>query len=151
MANEQRLEQLKQKYQSVLNAIGQHQARLQNVHIENDKLLIRAEAPSQEAKNRIWDQIKTVDASYSDLTADITVNTSLAPQQSQQQQAPRTMGAGVGSAGHRTYTVKPGDSLSKIAREHYGNAGDYMKIFEANRDKLSDPNKIQPGQELVIP
>jgi nucleoid-associated protein YgaU len=61
------------------------------------------------------------------------------------------MGAGVGSSGHRTYTVKAGDSLSKIAKEYYGNAGDYMKIFEANRDKLSDPNKIQPGQELVIP
>jgi nucleoid-associated protein YgaU len=148
MANEQRLEQLKQKYQSVLNAIQQHHARLQNVHIENDKLLIRAEAPSQDAKNRIWDQIKMVDATYSDLTADITVNESVAPQQ---QQAPRTMGAGVGSTGHRTYTVKSGDTLSKIAKEHYGNSGDYMKIFEANRDKLSDPNKIQPGQELVIP
>ena len=147
MANEQKLEQLKQKYQSVLNAIQQHQARLQNVHIENDKLLIRAEAPSQDAKNRIWDQIKMVDSSYSDLTADITVNESLAPQQ----QAPRTMGAGVGSSGHRTYTVKAGDTLSKIAKEQYGNAGDYMKIFEANRDKLTDPNKIQPGQELVIP
>jgi nucleoid-associated protein YgaU len=147
MANEQRLEQLKQKYQSVLNAIGQQHARLQNVHVENDKLLIRAEAPSAEAKNQIWNQIKMVDQTYSDLTADITVNESLAAQQ----QAPRTMGAGVGSSGHRTYTVKSGDSLSKIAKEHYGNAGDYMKIFEANRDKLSDPNKIQPGQELVIP
>jgi nucleoid-associated protein YgaU len=147
MANEQQLEQLKQKYQSALNAIQQQNARLQNVHIENGKLLIRAEAPSAEAKNRIWDQIKSVDSSYSDLTADITVNESLAPAQG----APRTMGAGVGSSGHRTYTVKAGDSLSKIAKEHYGNAGDYMKIFEANRDKLSDPNKIQPGQELVIP
>jgi nucleoid-associated protein YgaU len=151
MANEQRLEQLKQKYQSVLGAIQQQRARLQNVHIENDKLLIRAEAPSQDAKNRIWDQIKMVDSTYSDLTADITVNTSLAPAQAPAQEAPRTMGAGVGSSGHRTYTVKPGDSLSKIAKEHYGNAGDYMKIFEANRDKLSDPNKIQPGQELLIP
>jgi nucleoid-associated protein YgaU len=146
MANEQRLEQLKQKYQSVLTVVQQQGARLQNVHIENEKLLIRAEAPSQDAKNRIWDQIKSVDSSYSDLTADITINESLA-----QQQAPRAMGAGVGSSGHRTYTVKAGDSLSKIAKEHYGNAGDYMKIFEANRDKLSDPNKIQPGQELVIP
>jgi nucleoid-associated protein YgaU len=145
MANEQQLEQLKQKYQSVLNAIGQHQARLQNVHIENGKLLIRAEAPSADAKNRIWDEIKRVDSSYSDLTADITVNESIA------QQAPRTMGAGVGSAGHRTYTVKSGDTLSKIAKEHYGNAGDYMRIFEANRGTLKDPNKIQPGQELVIP
>src|SRR3954454_11589485 len=147
MANEQKLEQLKQKYQSALNAIQQHHARLQNVHIENDKLLIRAEAPSEDAKNRIWDQIKMVDSSYSDLTADITVNESLAPQQ----EAPRTMGAGAGSSGHRTYTVKSGDSLSKIAKEYYGNAGDFMKIFEANRDKLQDPNKIQPGQELAIP
>jgi len=149
MANEQRLEQLKQKYQSVLNAIQQHQIRLQNLHVQDDKLFIRGEAPSSDAKNRVWDQIKLVDPSYSDLTADITVNESAAS--SQQQQAPRTMGAGVGSTGHRTYTVKSGDSLSKISKEFYGNAGDYMKIFEANRDKLSDPNKIQPGQELVIP
>ena len=106
----------------------------------------------QEAKNRVWDQIKLVDPGYSDLTADISVNQSAAPQQqSQQQQAPKTMGAGVGSTGHRTYTVKSGDSLSKISREFYGNANEYMKIFEANRDKLSDPDKIQPGQELVIP
>lgn len=147
MANAQSLDQLKQKYQPVLNAIGQYQARLQNVHIENGKLLIRAEAPSEEAKNRIWDQIKMVDSGYSDLTADITINSSLA----QPQQEARTMGAGVGSTGHRTYTVKSGDSLSRIAREFYGSAGDYMRIFEANRDKLSDPDKIQPGQELVIP
>ena len=147
MANEQQLQQLKQKYQSVLNAIQQQGASLKNVHIENGKLLIRAEAPSQDAKNRIWDEIKSVDSTYSDLTADITINESLAAQQ----QAPRTMGAGVGSSGHRTYTVKSGDTLSKIAKQHYGDTGDYMKIFEANRDKLSDPNKIQPGQELVIP
>jgi nucleoid-associated protein YgaU len=148
MANEQRLEQLKQKYQSVLNSIQQHQVRLQNLHVQDDKLFIRGEAPSEEAKNRIWDQIKLVDPSYSDLTADITVNASAA---ASQQEAPRTMGAGVGGGGSRTYTVKAGDSLSKISKEFYGNAGDYMKIFEANRDKLNDPNKIQPGQELVIP
>jgi|tagenome__1003787_1003787.scaffolds.fasta_scaffold20130140_2 nucleoid-associated protein YgaU len=147
MANEQRLEQLKQKYQSVLNTIQQQQVRLAHLHVENDKLFLQGEAPSQDAKNRVWDQIKLVDSSYSDLTADISVNESLAPQQ----QAPRTMGAGAGSSGHRTYTVKSGDSLSKIAKEYYGNAGDFMKIFEANRDKLQDPNKIQPGQELAIP
>jgi LysM repeat protein len=149
MANDQRFEQLKQKYQSVINAMGQHQVHLQNLNMEGDKLFMRAEAPSQEAKNRVWDQIKLVDSSYSDLTADISVNQSAAPAQQQPQQA---MGAGVGSSGNmRRYTVKSGDSLSKISKEFYGNAGDYMKIFEANRDKLSDPNKIQPGQELVIP
>lgn len=50
----------------------------------------------------------------------------------------------------RMYTVKSGDTLSKIAKEMYGN-GDYMKIFEANRPLLSDPNKIYPGQVLRIP
>ncbi len=146
MANDQRLEQLKQKYQSVLSTIQQQQIQLSHVHVQDNKLFLQGVAPSEAAKNRVWDQIKLVDPSYSDLTADITVNESAASQP-----AARTMGAGVGATGHRTYTVKSGDSLSKIAKEYYGNAGQYMKIFEANRDKLSDPNKIQPGQELVIP
>lgn len=49
------------------------------------------------------------------------------------------------------YTVKSGDSLSKIAKEVYGNSSDYMKIFEANKPMLSDPDKIYPGQVLRIP
>ncbi len=51
----------------------------------------------------------------------------------------------------QTYTVQSGDTLSKIAKEHYGNSNEYMKIFEANRDNLSDPDVIKVGQELVIP
>jgi nucleoid-associated protein YgaU len=47
--------------------------------------------------------------------------------------------------------VAAGDSLSKIAKQFYGNANDYMKIFEANKDKLTDPNTIKVGQQLVIP
>ena len=49
------------------------------------------------------------------------------------------------------YTVKPGDSLSKIAKEHYGDAMKYPVIFEANKPMLSDPDKIYPGQNLRIP
>ncbi|MEM7048580.1 MAG: peptidoglycan-binding protein LysM [Acidobacteriota bacterium] len=49
------------------------------------------------------------------------------------------------------YTVKSGDSLSKIARDHYGNAGKYPVIFEANKPMLTDPDKIYPGQVLRIP
>ena len=49
------------------------------------------------------------------------------------------------------YTVQPGDTLSKIAKEQYGDARKYMKIFEANRPLLKDPNKIYPGQMLRIP
>ena len=68
---EQRLEQLKQKYQPVLNFIQQQgQVRLQNVNMQGDKLFIRGEASSEDAKNKVWDQIKLVDPSYSDLTAD---------------------------------------------------------------------------------
>ena len=47
--------------------------------------------------------------------------------------------------------MKAGDTLSKIAKEYFGNANDYMKIFNANRDLLSDPDKIHPGQTLKIP
>ena len=47
--------------------------------------------------------------------------------------------------------MQAGDSLSKISRQFYGDANQYDRIFEANRDKLSDPNKIRPGQVLNIP
>ena len=49
------------------------------------------------------------------------------------------------------YVVKKGDSLSKIAEEFYGDKMLYPKIFEANRDQLTDPNRIKPGQQLRIP
>ena len=49
------------------------------------------------------------------------------------------------------YTVKRGDTLSKIAKEAYGDANAYMKIFEANKPMLSNPDKIYPGQKLRIP
>lgn len=49
------------------------------------------------------------------------------------------------------YTVVAGDSLSKIAKQHYGEASKYMQIFEANQPMLKDPNKIYPGQVLRIP
>lgn len=51
----------------------------------------------------------------------------------------------------RTYTVQSGDSLWAIAEKMYGSGGKYMKIFEANTDLLDNPDKIFPGQELVIP
>jgi len=50
-----------------------------------------------------------------------------------------------------TYTVVSGDSLSKIARHFYGNANAWNRIFDANRDQLSDPDRIKPGQVLKIP
>jgi nucleoid-associated protein YgaU len=138
-----RFEQLKTKYQSVLNFIQSQGVQLQNLNMQGDKLLIRASAPSADLKNRVWDQIKLVDPSFSDLTADIQAPAAAAA-------AAAAVGAAPKSAA-RTYTVQPGDSLSKISKQFYGDPNKYMNIFDANKDKLSDPDKIKAGTELVIP
>jgi nucleoid-associated protein YgaU len=138
-----RFEQLKLKYQSVLNFIQSQGVQLQNLNMEGDKLLIRASAPSADLKNRVWDQIKLVDPNFTDLIADI--------------QAPAAAAAAAAAAGAsstpaaRTYTVQPGDNLSKISKQFYGDANKYMKIFEANKDKLTDPDKVKAGMDLLIP
>jgi LysM repeat protein len=139
-----RFNQLKQKYQTVLNVIEQQQVQLHNLHVEGDKLLIKGTAPSEQAKNEVWDQIKLVDASESDLIADIGVTPNW-------QQAAAVGAQASGQPTGQTYTVKSGDTLSKISKQYYGSANEYMRIFYANRDQLSDPNKIKVGQELVIP
>jgi nucleoid-associated protein YgaU len=59
--------------------------------------------------------------------------------------------SGSSSTAEKTYVVVAGDSLSKIAKREYGNANDWNRIFEANKDILKDPNKIYPGQKLRIP
>jgi len=137
-ATQNRFDDLKRKYQPVLRVIDQQQVRLQNLHIENNKLFIRGVAPSQDAKNKVWDQIKLIDPTFSDLTADITAEQGT-PQAAKPQVA------------NQSYTVKAGDTLSKISKQFYGDANEYMRIFYANRDKLNDPDKIQVGQKLVIP
>ena len=96
------------------------------------KLYFTGLTKSQDEVNKIWDAIKTVPDWRNDIVADIKAK-------------------GPAPAAARTYTVKPGDTLSKIAKEHLGDANAYMKIFEANRDQLQDPNVIKPGQVLRIP
>ena len=137
-----RFEQLKLKYQSILNFIQSQGVQLQNLNMEGDKLLIRASAPSADMKNRVWDQIKVVDPSFSDLIADI---------QAPAAAAAAAAGSATSTPVARTYTVQPGDNLSKISKQFYGDSNKYMKIFEANKDKLTDPDKVRAGIELVIP
>lgn len=148
--NNQEFERLKQKYQPALTLMQQLQVQVQNINMEGTKLLIRGVSPSAEVKNRVWDQIKLIDATSSDLVCDISVS----KQQQAEQQGPATMTAGASVSGgqnQRNYTVKLGDTLSSISREFYGDANQYTKIFNANRNILRDLNTINPGQELVIP
>jgi nucleoid-associated protein YgaU len=131
------LEQLKQKYASALEAVQKNNVRLDHLHVQDEKLFMQGAAPNEVCKNRVWEAIKGVDPAYADVTCDLSIDSSLP--------APTEASAG------EKYTVQPGDSLSKIAKQFYSDASAYMRIFEANSDQLDDPNKIQVGQELTIP
>jgi nucleoid-associated protein YgaU len=108
---------------------------------QDGKLHFKGTVNSQEEANKIWDAIKTVPDWQKEVLADIKVNPAAA------QKATGTTGQSAG----KTYTVKAGDTLSKIAKEQLGDASAYQEIFDANRDQLSDPDKIKPGQVLKIP
>jgi|SRR5262245_10723807 len=106
------------------------------------KLHFDGTVATQGEKNRIWDAIKTIPSWKDEVMADIRVTGGPSP-------APSAPAAA--AAAPKTYTVKAGDTLSKIAKEALGNANAYMKIFDINKDQLTDPNKIQPGQVLRLP
>ena len=118
-------QELKNKDQSVADFMSRNGFQIQHFHVENGKAVLTATAPTEYLKDRAWDEIKKVDSNFTDLQHDISV----------------------GQGG--MYVVKSGDSLSKIARSYYGNANDYKKIADANN--ISDPDKIQAGQQLKIP
>ena len=123
-------------------AIQQAKGKFDGSAQEKDgKLHFVGSVKSEADKNEIWSAIKTIPTWKDDVVADIRVTGG---------GGGSAQGGGVGVAA-RTYTVKAGDTLSKIAKEHFGNANEYMKIFEANRDQLNDPDKIKPGQVLKIP
>jgi LysM repeat protein len=139
---QQRFNELKQKYQTVLTTADNEKIQFLNLHVQDNKLFIKGIAPSDEAKNKFWDQIKLVNPNADDITADLSVDSS------------RAIGAAAGggqSQAGQTYEVKSGDNLSKISKQIYGDPNEYMRIFYANRDKLRDPDQIQIGQKLIIP
>jgi LysM domain len=118
---------LKSKYNPILQKGEEVGMTLQNMHLDGEKILIRGVVPSDFAKNQIWDAVKRIDPSLSDAIIDINVQHGL------------------------TYNVTAGDTLSKIAKRFYGDANQYKQIFDANRDQLSDPDKIKVGQQLRLP
>ena len=107
------------------------------------KLHFAGTVKSDDEKNQIWNALKTVPDWQKDVVADIKV---VAPAAA----SPAAPPAAAASSS-KAYTVQAGDTLSRIAKAQLGNPGDYMKIFEANRDQLSDPDTIKPGQVLRIP
>ena len=119
-------------------AIQQSKGKFDGSAQERDgKLYFTGKVKTEDEKNEIWTAIKTIPDWRDEIVADIQVTGGPA--------------AAPAAAAARTYTVKAGDTLSAIAKEHLGSANSYMKIFEANRDQLTDPDKIKPGQVLKIP
>jgi nucleoid-associated protein YgaU len=127
------LDDFKSKYQTVIQRIEAEGVQLANLHVQDGKLFMKGTAPSLEAANKVWDEVKRINPKVDDITADFPV-------------VPSTK-----TSAAQTYTVKAGDTLSKISKQFYGSTADYMRIFNANKDQLKDPDQIKVGQELRIP
>ncbi|NJB84754.1 nucleoid-associated protein YgaU [Lewinella marina] len=122
---------LQEKYRGVLNLGEEMKARNAFVKEDGGKLRYNAVVDNQHEKDQLWDEIKRSGGENPrDIEADIKVTN---------------------TAYYAKHTVQKGDSLSKMAKEYYGDPMDYKRIFQANTDVLENPNMIYPGQELVIP
>ena len=121
---------LKEKYAAALKLGEELKVKSGDVKEEGGKLIIKGTAEYGIDRDHIWDLIKKQSGWENEVVADIKVE----------------------KTDHYGYwVVKPGESLSKIAKDVYDDGNKYMKIFEANKDQLKDPNMIKPGQKLVLP
>jgi nucleoid-associated protein YgaU len=121
---------LKEKYDEALKLGEQLKVKNSGWKEEGGKLKIWGTAEYAIDRDHIWDKIKKCSGWESEILADIKVEK-------------------MDVYGY--WDVKSGDTLSKIAKDVYDNAGKYMKIFDANKDVLKDPNVIHPGQKLKLP
>lgn len=124
------LDQLKIKYKGVTSAIESFAplgAKLEAVDLAGEQIHIKASVPSKVIANRVWDEIKKADPSYSDLKHEIVTT----------------------GGDDQPYTIQSGDSLSKISKMFYGDANKYQQI--ASHNNIADPNKIQAGATIQIP
>lgn len=122
---------LQSKYNEVLELGKEFNTKDGYVNEENGVLKIGGTVQTQYQKDSMWNKIKEIAGdSPSDIEADIKVEI---------------------TEYYTKHVVESGDSLSKLAAKYYGEKMAYMKIFEANKDILKNPDMIHPGQELTIP
>jgi nucleoid-associated protein YgaU len=122
---------LKDKYAAALKLGEELKVKAGDVKEEGGKLIIKGRAEYGIDRDHIWDAIKKQAGWEKEIVADIKLE--------------KTDVYGY-------WTVKPGDSLSKIAKDVYDDASKYMKIYEANKATIGDnPNLIKPGQKLALP
>ena len=130
------LDELKDKYFSVLELVKKKNVRLDHLHVQDDKLFMQGAAPTQDIKNAIWNEIKTVDPIFADINCDLSIDSSLP------EPPPDEV----------IYTVVAGDSLWKISQQFLGNGALFHQLIAANPDKLKDEKSvIHPGDTLKIP
>src|SRR5262249_54709155 len=101
-------EEQKSKYQTVIQVIETQGIRVANLHQQDGKLFIKGTAPSLEAANKVWDEIKRINPRLDDIIADFPVD----PSQASAGPRPKPQ-----TSGPQTYTVKAGDTLSKISKQ----------------------------------
>ena len=123
---------VRDKYQSLIDLANQSGVSNLQVSEDNDVLHVTGTAPSEDAKKRVWDEYNRLDPDMR--SGDLILNLEV--------------GGGGAGGGEETHTVRSGDTLSEIGQQ-YGVP--WRDIFEANRDQLKDPDKINVGQKLRIP
>ena len=121
---------LADKYGDVLGLAQQLGVQDGNWKEENGKIKLCGKTQYQLDANRLWDKIKEHPGWENEVVADIQATD---------------------QSVYGYYTVQSGDTLSKLSQEFLGGPNKYMEIFNANKDQLSDPDKIQVGQKLKIP
>jgi nucleoid-associated protein YgaU len=124
---------LSEKYRGLIDIAKREKVAELSAREEGGVLYLTGKAPSEAAKQKVWDAYSAVDP---DMRAgDLVLNLDVA--------------AGAEASTDARYTVQKGDSLSKIAKKYPGLT--WQKIYEANKDQIKDPDLIHPGQNLVIP
>ena len=121
---------LKEKYTELINAANSSGVTNLQVREQDRVLYVDGVAPSEDVKKKLWDVYNKIDPDYR--AGDLVMNIKV-PQS---------------STGSQEYTVVKGDSLSKIGKKF---GVQWREIYEANKEKVKDPDHIEPGWKLKIP